>query len=146
MIVVTTENIEGYKLVEVKGPVFGVIVRSRGLGGDILAGLKSLVGGEIKQYTAMLEDARKEAMDRMTKNASEMDANAIIMMRFDSGEIGQNMSEIVAYGTAVLVEKIWLKNLVNLKFFISIILVIFFIPECRNTSRMNGICDTECRD
>jgi uncharacterized protein YbjQ (UPF0145 family) len=106
MIVVTTENIEGYKLVEVKGPVFGVIVRSRGLGGDILAGLKSLVGGEIKQYTAMLEDARKEAMDRMTKNASEMDANAIIMMRFDSGEIGQNMSEIVAYGTAVVVEKI----------------------------------------
>ena len=54
----------------------------------------------------MLEDARKEAMDRMTKNASEMDANAIIMMRFDSGEIGQNMSEIVAYGTAVVVEKI----------------------------------------
>lgn len=106
MLAVTTEKIEGYKVVEVKGPVFGVIVRSRGLGGDILAGLKSLVGGEIKQYTAMLEDARKEALDRMIRNAAEMDANAIVMMRYDSGEIGQNMSEIVAYGTAVVVEKL----------------------------------------
>lgn len=105
MLVVTTEKIEGYKVLEVKGPVFGIIVRSRGLGGDIMASLKGLVGGEIKQYTAMLEDARKEAMDRMIINANQMDANAIIMMRYDSGEIGQNMSEIVAYGTAVVVEK-----------------------------------------
>lgn len=106
VLVVTTEKIEGYKIVEVKGPAFGLIVRSRGIGGDIMAGLKSLVGGEIKQYTAMLEDSRKEAMDRMIKNANEMGANAIIMMRYDSGEIGTNMSEIVAYGTAVIVEKI----------------------------------------
>ncbi|KQL50875.1 hypothetical protein AN964_25015 [Heyndrickxia shackletonii] len=106
MIVVTTENISGYKIVEVKGPVFGLIVRSRGLGGDIAAGLKSLVGGEIKQYTAMLEDSRKEALDRMIINANQMGANAIIMMRFDSGEIGKNMSEIVAYGTAVVVEQL----------------------------------------
>lgn len=106
VLVVTTEKIEGYKVVEVKGPVFGLIVRSRGLGGDIMAGLKGLVGGEIKQYTAMLEDSRKEALDRMIKNASQMEANAIIMMRYDSGEIGQNMSEIVAYGTAVVVEKL----------------------------------------
>ncbi|MEG0386202.1 MAG: heavy metal-binding domain-containing protein, partial [Solibacillus sp.] len=60
---------------------------------------------EISQYTEMLEDARKQAMDRMVKNASAMGANAIVMMRFDSGEIGQNMSEIVSYGTAVIVEK-----------------------------------------
>ncbi|WP_059172014.1 YbjQ family protein [Bacillus sp. FJAT-27445] len=106
MIVVTTEKIEGYQVKEIKGPAFGLIVRSRGLGGDIMAGLKGLVGGEIKQYTAMLEDSRKEAMDRMIRNATEMGANAIIMMRFDSGEIGQNMSEIVAYGTAAVVEKI----------------------------------------
>lgn len=106
MLVVTTEKIEGYKVVEVKGPVFGLIVRSRGLGGDIMAGLKGLVGGEIKQYTAMLEDSRKEALDRMVKNASQMGANAITMMRYDSGEIGNNMSEIVAYGTAVVVDKI----------------------------------------
>lgn len=106
MLVVTTEKIAGYKVVEVKGPVFGLIVRSRGLGGDIMAGLKGLVGGEIKQYTAMLEDSRKEALDRMVKNASQMGANAITMMRYDSGEIGNNMSEIVAYGTAVVVDKI----------------------------------------
>ncbi|ACT01846.1 YbjQ family protein [Paenibacillus sp. JDR-2] len=105
MIAVTTENIQGYRVVEMKGPVFGLIVRSRGIGGDIMAGLKSLVGGEIKQYTAMLEDSRKEAMDRMIKNATQMGANAIVMMRYDSGEIGKNMSEIVAYGTAVVVEK-----------------------------------------
>ncbi|MGE7921111.1 YbjQ family protein [Viridibacillus sp. NPDC093762] len=106
MLVVTTEHIEGYKVVEVKGSVFGLIVRSRGLGGDIMAGLKGLVGGEIKQYTAMLEDSRKEAIDRMIMNANEMGANAIIMMRYDSGEMGKNMSEIVAYGTAVVVEKL----------------------------------------
>ncbi|MEO4053059.1 YbjQ family protein [Solibacillus sp. CAU 1738] len=106
MIVVTTEHIEGYKVVDVKGPVFGLIVRSRGLGGDIMAGLKGLVGGEIMQYTAMLEDSRKEAIDRMIKNAHQMGANAIIMMRFDSGEMGRSMSEIVAYGTAVVLEKL----------------------------------------
>lgn len=106
MLIVTTEKIEGYRIVEVKGPVFGLIVRSRGIGGDILAGIKGLIGGEIHQYTAMLEDSRKEALDRMIKNARAMGGNAIIMTRFDSGEIGQNMSEIVAYGTAVVVEPI----------------------------------------
>lgn len=63
------------------------------------------MGGEINQYTEMLEDTRKQAMDRMVKNATAMGANVIIMMRFDSGEIGQNMSEIVAYGTAVIIER-----------------------------------------
>lgn len=106
MLIVTTENIAGHKVVEVLGPVFGLTVRARGLGKDILASLKGLVGGEINQYTEMLEDARKQALDRMVKNATAMGANAIIMMRFDSGEIGQNMSEIVAYGTAVIVEKV----------------------------------------
>lgn len=65
MLAVTTEKIEGYKIVEVKGPVFGLNVRSRGIGGDIMASLKSLVGGEIKQYTVMLEDSRKEADEKM---------------------------------------------------------------------------------
>ncbi|MEO2226558.1 hypothetical protein BTA37_30315 [Priestia megaterium] len=105
MIIVTTENVPNYKIVEVKGPVFGLTVRARGIGNDILAGLKGLIGGEISQYTEMLEDARKHALDRMVKNAQVMGANAIIMMRFDSGEIGNNMSEIVAYGTAVIVEE-----------------------------------------
>lgn len=106
MIVVTTENIANYKVTEVLGPAFGLTVRARGLGKDIVAALKGLVGGEINQYTEMLEDARKQALDRLVRNAAAMGANAIIMMRFDSGEIGQNMSEIVAYGTAVIVEKV----------------------------------------
>ncbi|USL45151.1 YbjQ family protein [Priestia megaterium] len=87
MLVVTTEKNEGYKIVEVKGPVLGLIVRSRGIGGDIMAGLKSLVGGESKQYTVMLEDSRKEALDRMIKNAYQIGANAIVMRRYDFGKI-----------------------------------------------------------
>lgn len=105
MIIVTTENIPGYEVEEVLGTCFGLIVRSRGLGADILASLKGIIGGEIKQYTAMLEDSRKEAMDRLVKNAQAMGANAILMVRFDSGEAGQNMSEVFAYGTAVKVRK-----------------------------------------
>lgn len=105
MLIVTTENIKGYKVTEVKGQVFGLVVRSRGLGGNIIAGLRSLIGGEIHEYTSLLEDTRKQAIDRMVKNAQAMGANAIVMMRFDSSEIGQTMSEIVAYGTAVVAEK-----------------------------------------
>ncbi|MDA8431231.1 MAG: YbjQ family protein [Geobacteraceae bacterium] len=105
MIVVTTENVPGYRVAEVKGQVFGVVVRSRGLAGNILAGLRSIFGGEIIEYTQLLEETRRHAIDRMVKNATMMKANAIVMMRFDSSEIGQTMSEIVAYGTAVILEK-----------------------------------------
>ncbi|MFC5401361.1 heavy metal-binding domain-containing protein [Cohnella soli] len=105
MLVVTTENIPGHRIDKVLGHTFGVVVRSRGIGGNIAAGLRSIVGGEIKEYTEMIEDARKSAIDRMIKNAHAMGANAIVMMRFDSGEIGNTMSEIVAYGTAVVTEK-----------------------------------------
>jgi uncharacterized protein YbjQ (UPF0145 family) len=105
MIVVTTENVTGYRVKEVKGQVFGVVVRSRGLGGNIMAGLRSIVGGEITEYTQLLEEARRHAVDRMVANAQAMGANGIVMMRFDSSEIGQVMSEIVAYGTAVSLEK-----------------------------------------
>ena len=104
MLVVTTENVPGHRMKEMKGQVFGVVVRSRGLGGNILAGLRSIVGGEITEYTQLLEEARRHAVDRMVKNAQRMGANAIVMMRFDSSEIGQTMSEIVAYGTAVIIE------------------------------------------
>jgi uncharacterized protein YbjQ (UPF0145 family) len=82
-----------------------VVVRSRGIGGNIMAGLRSLAGGEITEYTELLEEARRHAVDRMVRNATAMEANGIIMMRFDSAEIGQTMSEIVAYGTAVVLEK-----------------------------------------
>lgn len=104
MLVVTTEHIVGHPVVEVKGQVFGVVVRSRGMAGNIMAGLRSIVGGEIKEYTSLLEETRRHAIDRMVRNARTMGANAIVMMRFDSSEIGQTMSEIVAYGTAVVVE------------------------------------------
>jgi uncharacterized protein YbjQ (UPF0145 family) len=104
VLVVTTENVPGQRVREVKGQVFGVVVRSRGLGGNIMAGLRSIVGGEITEYTQLLEEARRHAVDRMVRNAALMKANAIVMMRFDSSEIGQTMSEIVAYGTAVVLE------------------------------------------
>ena len=104
MIVVTTEGITHFRTVETKGQVFGVVVRSRGLGGNIMAGLRSLGGGEITEYTQLLEEARRHAIDRMVQNATTMGANAIVRMQFDSSEIGQTMSEIVAYGTAVVIE------------------------------------------
>jgi uncharacterized protein YbjQ (UPF0145 family) len=106
MIVVTTENVAGYRVRETKGQVFGVVVRSRGIGGNIIAGLRSLVGGEIPEYTQLLEEARRHAIDRLRVNATAMGANGVIMMRFDSAEIGQTMSEIVAYGTAVVLESL----------------------------------------
>jgi uncharacterized protein YbjQ (UPF0145 family) len=104
VIIATTESIAGHRVTTTLGQVFGVVVRSRGLGGNIMAGLRSLAGGEITEYTAMLEEARRHATDRMVQNAQAMGANAIIMMRFDSSELGQTMSEIVAYGTAAIVQ------------------------------------------
>ena len=105
VLVVTTEQVPGRRVREVKGQVFGLVVRSRGLGGNIMAGLRSLGGGEIKEYTELLEEARRHAVDRLIQNATAMGANAVVMMRFDSSEIGQTMSEIVAYGTAVVLEE-----------------------------------------
>ena len=103
MIAATTPYIAGWRVTETKGQVFGLVVRSRGLAGNFAAGLRSLVGGEIHEYTSLLEDTRRQALDRMIQNATAMGANAVISMRFDSSEIGQTMSEIVAYGTAVIV-------------------------------------------
>src|SRR5580692_7133990 len=104
MLVATTERVAGYHVKETLGQTFGVVVRSRGIGGNIMAGLRSIVGGEITEYTQLLEEARRHAVDRLVKNATAMGANAVIMMRFDSAEIGQTMSEIVAYGTAAVIE------------------------------------------
>lgn len=106
MLIVTSENVSNHRVVRTLGQCFGVVVRSRGLGGNLMAGLRSIVGGEIHEYTRLLEDARRHAVDRLAKNATEMGANAIVMMRFDSAEIGQTMSEIVAYGTAVVIEPV----------------------------------------
>ena len=84
MLVVTTPTVAGARIREMKGQVFGIVVRSRGLGGNIMAGLRSLGGGEITEYTEMLEEARRHALDRMVQNAQSMGANAVLSMRFDS--------------------------------------------------------------
>jgi uncharacterized protein YbjQ (UPF0145 family) len=106
VIVSTTESVAGHKTVATLGQVFGVVVRSRGLGGNIAAGLRSIIGGEIKEYTALVEETRRHAVDRLIQNAMLMGANAVVMMRFDSGSIGQTMNEVVAYGTAAIVEPV----------------------------------------
>jgi len=103
MIVATTPFIAAHRIVETKGQTFGLVVRSRGFSGNLIAGLRSLGGGEIKEYTSLLEDTRRQALDRLVKNATLMGANAVISMRFDSSEMATTMTEIVAYGTAVVV-------------------------------------------
>jgi uncharacterized protein YbjQ (UPF0145 family) len=104
LIVTTTENIPEARVVQTLGQVFGLTVRSRSLGGNLTAFFKSLVGGEIRSYVKLNEDARRQAIDRMVQNAAAMGANAVTMMRFDSTEMARSMSEIVAYGTARVVE------------------------------------------
>ena len=103
MIISTAPFIAGYRVTETKGQVFGLVVRSRGLGGNLMASLRSIGGGEIHEYTSLLEDTRRQAIDRMVQNATLVGANAVISMRFDSSELAGTMSEIVAYGTAVIV-------------------------------------------
>jgi len=104
VIVSTAPFIAGHRVIETKGQTFGLVVRSRGFSGNLIAGLRSLGGGEIHEYTQLLEEARGHAIERMVANATAKGANAVIMMRFDSSEIGQTMSEIVAFGTAVVIE------------------------------------------
>jgi uncharacterized protein YbjQ (UPF0145 family) len=89
MLVVTTENVAGHRVVEVKGQCFGVVVRSRGLGGNVIARLRSIVGGEIHEYTHLPEDTRRQAVDRLVQNANIMGANAIPTMRFDTRRSGR---------------------------------------------------------
>jgi len=105
MIVVTTNEVAGQAVERVLGLAFGLVVRSRGLGGNLIAAFRSLGGGEIKEYTEMLADARRAAVDRLVSNAHAMGANAVLMVRFDSSEMGQSMSEIVAYGTACILRE-----------------------------------------
>ena len=104
MIVSTAPFIAGHRVVETKGQTFGLVVRSRGFSGNLIAGLRSLGGGEIKEYTSLLEDTRRQALDRLVKNATLMGGNAVVSMRFDSSEMATTMTEIVAYGTAVVIE------------------------------------------
>ncbi len=105
-IVVTTMNdLPGYQVTHVYGEVFGLTVRSRNIGSDIGASLKGLIGGEVKGYTKMLGDSRLQAVERLRQAALDKGANAVIAMRFDCNELGSNMTEVAAYGTAVTVER-----------------------------------------
>ncbi|MBV8257047.1 MAG: YbjQ family protein [Actinobacteria bacterium] len=105
MIVTTMNDIPGYEVDEVYGEVMGLTVRSRNVGSQIGASLKSILGGELKGMTKALVDSRKEVMARMIEEAEAKGANAIIAMRFDTSEMGQMWTEICAYGTAVRVHK-----------------------------------------
>lgn len=105
MIIVTTNDVAAYRVVETLGQVFGVVVRSRGIGGNFVAGLRAIGGGEIKEYTQLVEETRRQALDRLVQNATAMGANAVLAMRFDSGEIGQSANEVIAYGTATRIER-----------------------------------------
>ncbi|MBM6754563.1 heavy metal-binding domain-containing protein [Lactobacillus alvi] len=100
MLITTTERIPGHEY-EVLGEVFGVTTQSRNVVSDIGAGLKNIVGGEVRGYTKMLQASREKAIERMQAEAKAKGADAVVMMRFDSGSIASDMQSVVAYGTAV---------------------------------------------
>ncbi len=104
MILTNIEEVPGKRIVEHYGLVSGSTVRAKHAGRDIMAGFKNLVGGELKGYTELLEEARKQAVDRMITQATEMGANAIVNIRFNTSSVTQGASELYAYGTAVRVE------------------------------------------
>jgi uncharacterized protein YbjQ (UPF0145 family) len=106
MLIATTNEIPGYEIEEVFGEVFGLTVRSRNMFSQFGAGLKSMVGGELKGMTQALHDSRQQVIERMVTEAEAKGGNAIVAMRFDTSEMGQTWTEICAYGTAVRVRKL----------------------------------------
>jgi uncharacterized protein YbjQ (UPF0145 family) len=105
IIISTMNDLPGYEVVEVHGEVYGLIVRARNAFSNIGAGFRTIVGGEAKGYTKLLSDSRDQATDRLKEAATEKGANAVLAMRFDCNEIGDIMSEVAAYGTAVTVRR-----------------------------------------
>jgi len=101
MIVTTGNEISGREIVEYLGVVRGIVVRATGIGRGIVGGLKSIVGGNIEEFTVVCEEARKEAFNRLVQHAHEIGADAIIGMRYDATDFGQGTTEVLAYGTAV---------------------------------------------
>jgi uncharacterized protein YbjQ (UPF0145 family) len=106
MLISTMNDLPGYEVTEVLGEVFGLMVRSRNVGSQIGAGLKSLAGGELKGMTKNLVDSREEVTQRMVAAAEEKGGDAILAMRFDTSEMGGNWTEVCAYGTAVKIRKL----------------------------------------
>ena len=104
MLVVTTDNLEGYKVVKTLGLVRGNTIRARHVGRDIGAMLRGIVGGEISEYTKMLAESREQAMDRMVKEAQDLGGNAVVMTRFSTSSMMQGAAELLVYGTAVVIE------------------------------------------
>lgn len=103
IVISNTESIPGRTIVEFYGVVTGNTVRAKHVGRDIMAGLKNIVGGELRGYTELLQDSRKEATDRMVEQARSMGANAVVNVRFATSSISQGAAELFAYGTAVRV-------------------------------------------
>ncbi len=106
MIITTMNDLPGYEIEEVLGEVFGLTVRSRNLGSQIGAALKSLAGGELKGMTKMLAQGREHATERLVEEAEAKGANAIVAFRFDTSELGSTWTEICAYGTAVRAKRL----------------------------------------
>jgi uncharacterized protein YbjQ (UPF0145 family) len=106
MVITTMNDLPGYQIDEVLGEVFGLTVRSRNLGSQIGAGLKSLVGGELKGMTKMLAEGRLHAQERLEEETTVRGGNAVIAFRFDTSELGGTWTEICAYGTAVRASRI----------------------------------------
>lgn len=102
---VTTETIPGYKILEIKGIARGGIVKATHIGRDIMAAFRNIRGGEVKEYTQMMAEAREEALKRMIIHAKQLGANAVINLRFATSNVGSSIAEVYAYGTAVVVEK-----------------------------------------
>ena len=103
IVVVTMPYVSGMRVERVIGMTWGTVVRSRGIGYQVVAGIRAMAGGEIDEYTDMLNHARTHALERMRSHARSLGANAVISASFDSSELGQSMSEVLAYGTAVVV-------------------------------------------
>jgi uncharacterized protein YbjQ (UPF0145 family) len=104
LLIVTTPFVSGYHVTRVIGATFGLIVRSRGLGQNIFAYFRAWGGGEIKVYTNLLEQVRHQALQRLADHARSLGANAVVSVGFDTSEMGGSMTEVLAYGTAVIVE------------------------------------------
>lgn len=105
MIIVTSDKIPGKEIREVLGLVRGNTIRTRNIGRDILAGLKNIVGGEVTDYTKMMAESREQALDRMEESAKELGANAIVAVRFVTTSVMDGAAELLAYGTAVIIEE-----------------------------------------
>jgi uncharacterized protein YbjQ (UPF0145 family) len=106
MLITTANDLPGYEIVETLGEVFGLTVRSRNIGSQFGAGLKSILGGELKGMTKALVDSREQVIQRMVDEAQTKGGDAIVAMRFDTSEMGSNWTEICAYGTAVRTRKL----------------------------------------